>query len=207
MGPAAALLTQLLLTALGILLVFGFAVGLAVALWPALLPRLRSQTDRHISMRRATRPLDVPHNIDRWFYRHHRLYGSCVVILSIALLSFLAFGARPEVLLHALPAADRGVGAILIDTARVVLWGLGVFALIIGVVVFVRPSALKTFETWANRWVTPRRALKGLDREVRGVDDWIARHPRGWGVVIAIVSGICLLALVLHAGALSRLGG
>jgi len=207
MGPVAALLTQLLLTALGIMLAIGFAVGLGVAIRPAILGRLRSAGDRRVSMRRATRALDIPHNIDRWFYRHHRLYGAFVVTLSVVLLAFLTFGTTPQVWLHSLPVADRGIGGILVDTARLVLWALGLFALVIGVVVLVRPSALKRFETWANRWVTPRRALKGLDHDVRGLDDWIARHPRGWGITIAVVTGLCLLALLLHGGAVSRLGG
>ena len=207
MSIAVGMLIQALLLALGVMLCVALVLGLAVAARPALLERLERSSDRRFSMRELTRPLDVPHNIDPYFYRHHRVYGAAVVILAVALLSFLAFG-RPEIAWRSLfDPGNRVVGEIVVDTARVVLWILGLFALAIGAVVFARPSALKSLETWANRWLSTRRALHGVEREFRGPEQWARRHARGWGLAIAIVSGLCLVALILQTPAILRLAG
>ena len=207
MTPTWALLFQATLLALGVLLALGLAAGLAVALRPATLEYLRSGTDRRFSMRRATRPLDIPRNVDALFYRHHRIYGTAVVVLSLFLLVFLSFGQVPAADAFVSDPRYLRIGDLLVETARVVLWGLALFAFAVGVVVFVRPSGLKRLESWANRWVTPRRQLKGLEREYHALDSWAAKNPRAWGVSVAVATALCLLALILHAPAIARLGG
>lgn len=207
MTTSVGMMLQALLLALGIMLLVALVVGLMVAIRPAMLDRLERTADRRYSMRRATRVLDTPHNIDRYFYRYHRLYGAGVVILAVALLSFLAFG-QPEIAWRSLfGPGNRVVGEILVDTARVVLWILGLFALVIGALVFLRPSALKSFEAWANRWLTTRQTLHGVEREFHGAERWIRRHPRGWGLTIALLSALFLLALILQMPAIVRLTG
>lgn len=207
MTSYAGLLVQALLLALAVLLGIALLTGLAVTIRPALLDRVRRTSDQRYSMRRVTRALDIPRNIDRWFYRHHRLYGAAVVLLSIALLSFLAFG-RPDSAWRSLFGPEnRVVGEILVDTARVVLWILSLFALAVGTVVLVRPSALKSAEAVANRWLTPRRALRIIEREYHGPETWVRSHPRGWGLAIAAASALCLLALILQLPAILRFAG
>jgi hypothetical protein len=189
------LFPELVRAVVAALLAVAGLVGLLVAVHPPLLDRLRGPGDRRVSMRRATRALDVPRNADRWFYRHHRVYGTVVILLSVVLLTALAFGSAPAAWERALaPAWGAGAG-IVADTARVVLWVLGLVTLVIGVVVLVRPSALKSVERWANRWITPRRALRGLEREHRAADRWLAAHPRLWGLAMALLCGAALLAL------------
>ena len=198
---------QALLLALAVMLSVALVLGLAVAVRPALLDRFERASNRRVSMREFTRPLDEPHNIDRYFYRHHRLYGASVVVLAVALLSFLAFG-RPDIAWQSLfEPGNRVVGSIVTEAARVVLWILGLFALAIGAVVFLRPSALKAFEAWANRWLSTREALRDIEREFHGPEQWLRRHARGWGIVIAVTSALCLLALFLQIPAIVRLAG
>lgn len=207
MDIAAVTVIQVLMLALAVLLAGAFVAGAVVAIRPSTLHLLRRGADHHVSMRRATRFLDVPYNIDRWFYRHHRLYGAVVGLLAVALLAFLTFGGTSYQWLQLFDPRYRELAEIGARTARVLLWGFGVFALAIAAIVFARPSALKGVEAWANRWITARRPFRVLDREVGAPDRWVARHPRGWGLAIAAVSGACLLALLLHAGILARLGG
>jgi len=130
-----------------------------------------------------------------------------VVLLAAALLSFLAFG-QPHVAWRGLfDPGSRVVGEILVDTARVVLWILGLFALVVGAVVFLRPSALKSFEAWVNRWLSPRQILRPAEREFHAAERWMRRHPRGWAAAIALVSAVCLVALILQLPAILRLTG
>lgn len=204
MTTVAAVLVQLAMLALAILLAVAALVGIVVALRPAALERLRRASQRRRE-RRLSERLNRPYNLDRWFYRRHRLYGAAVGALALVLLGYLTFGDASYRWLTAVEPRYRGVAVMLIDAARVLLWLFGIFALVIATVVFVRPSALKGVEDKVNRWITPGRK-SGLDQEFRGPDQWAARHPRAWGVTVALVSLACLLALLLHAGSLARMG-
>jgi hypothetical protein len=186
---------EAVLLAFGVLLALCAIVGATVAIRPDALDRLKAASERRVSMRRATRPLDIPRNVDRVFYRHHKVYGATVVVLAIFLLYVLVFEGTLQ--WQALfPEEYRVVGAIVVETARIVLWLASIFALIAGTVVFVRPSALKDLERIANRWVTPRRYTYPLEREYSGLDERLSRYPRAWGTVVAVLSLICIIALI-----------
>ncbi len=204
MTIAATVLVQLAMLALAVLLAVAALVGTVVALKPAALERLRRASQQRRAMRLTDR-LNRPYNLDRLFYRRHRLYGAAVGALALVLLGYLTFGDASYRWLAAIEPRYRGVAGMLIDAARVLLWGFGIFALVIATVVFVRPSALKGVEEKVNRWITPGRKT-GVDREFRGPDQWAVRHPRAWGVTVALISLACLLALLLHAGSLARMG-
>jgi hypothetical protein len=200
----ATVLVQLAMLALAVLLAVASMVGTVVALKPAALERMRRAGQRRREARLSER-LNRPYNLDRWFYRRHRLYGTVVAALALVLLGYLTFGDASYRWLAAVESRYRGVASILIDGGRIVLWLFGIFALVIATVVFVRPSALKGIEEKVNRWISPGRSV-GLEREFRGPDQWAVRHPRAWGVAVALAGLACLLALLLHAGSLARLG-
>ncbi len=204
MTTAAAVLVQLAMIALAVLLAVAALVGIVVALQPVALERLRRASQRRREMHLSER-LNRPYNLDRWFYRRHRLYGAVVGALALVLLGYLTFGEASYRWLAVVEPRYRGVAAMLAEAARVLLWGFGIFALVIATVVFVRPSALKGVEDKVNRWISPGRSAN-LEREFRGPDQWAVRHPRAWGVTVALVSLACLLALLLHAGSLVRVG-
>jgi hypothetical protein len=198
MDPIASLLIASAMAVLAGLLALTAIIGGAVAVRPALLERLRRTSDRRYSLRRATGPLDRPRNIDRWFYRHHRAYGTVVVLLALFLLYFLAFGELRATWALMMGAEYRDIAELLGELARILLWIGAVLALLIGTVVFVRPSALKTLETGANRWLTLRRATRSLDREYGGLDARVARRPRLWGTITAVSSVVLLIALIVQ---------
>lgn len=193
------LLLKALLLAMAALLAIAMVLGLAVAIRPALLERLQQTSDQRYSMRRATRSLDIPRNVDRWFYRHHRAYGAAVVLLALFLLSFIAFGSSGDVVAGLFPRRYQGLGVILMDFSWLVMWVLGLCSLLVGVVVFIRPSALKRWEHRANRWLTLRRVTRDLEHEYSAPGEWVRRFPRTWGLVIAVASAICIVALILHS--------
>lgn len=84
--------------------------------------------------------------VERFFYRHHRPFGvfiiggSLVMMLVLMSKKFWALDVVAFVL-----ASAPGV--------RLIAWGLVSGLLMIGLVVLVRPSALKRFEAVANRQV------------------------------------------------------
>jgi hypothetical protein len=200
----AAVLVQLAMLALAVLLAVASMIGAVVALKPAALERMRRAGQRRREARLSER-LNRPYNLDRWFYRRHRLYGAVVGALALVLLGYLTFGDASYRWLSVVEPRYRGVASMFIDAGRILLWLFGIFALVIATVVFVRPSALKGIEAKVNRWTSLGRSA-GLEREFRGPDQWAVRYPRAWGVTVALVSLSCLLALLLHAGSLARMG-
>ncbi len=198
MDPLTGLLVHAAMAVLAALLALTTLIGLVVALRPGLLPRLRRVFGRRYSLRRATGALDRPRNIDRWFYRHHRAYGTVVGVLALFLLYFLAFGELGQGWRSLFPREYRQLAPILGELARIVLWFSAVLALIIATVVFARPSALKAIEGLANRWLTPRRYTRGLEREYGGLDARFAHHPRAWGTLTALLSLVLLAALIVQ---------
>lgn len=206
MDDTTALLVTAAMAVLAALLALTALLGAVVAIKPEMLQRLRAATDRRYSMRRATRPLDIPRNIDRILYRHHKLYGAVVVGLALFLLYFLTFGEQQPFWQELFPREHRQIAGIVADVARLVLWLFSVFALVIGTIVFVRPSELKRFEQRANRWVTARRATYDLDREYGWFDERLGRRPRLWGTVTLVLSTICLIALLVQWQATGLIG-
>lgn len=204
MTAVAAVLVQLAMLVLAALLAVAALVGIVVALKPTALERLRRASQRRCGAR-LSEHLNRPYNLDRWFYRRHRLYGAAVGGLALVLLGYLTFGDASYRWLATIEPRYRGVASMLIDAGRVLLWLFAIFALVIATVVFVRPSALKGVEGKVNRWISPGRSA-GLEREFRGPDQWAVRHPRAWGVTVALISLACLLALLLHAGSMARMG-
>lgn len=198
MDPLTSLLVAAAMAVLAGLLGLTTLIGGAVALRPELLDRLRRTAERRYSLRRATGPLDRPRHVDRWFYRHHRLYGTVVALLALFLLYFLAFGELSGTWTLMLGREYRDLAAILGEVARILLWLSAVFALVIGTVVFVRPSALKALERGANRWLTLRRVTRGLDREYGGLDERVTRRPRLWATIAALASLLLLVALIVQ---------
>ncbi len=198
MDPITSLLVACAMAVLAALLALTTLIGALAAVRPELLESLRRTSDRRYSLRRAMGPLDRPRNVDRWFYRHHRAYGSVVVVLALFLLYFLAFGELRASWSLVLGPEYRDSAAMAGELARLLLWISSAFALIIGTVVFVRPSALKTLERGANRWLTLRRATRSLDREHGGLDQRVARRPRLWGTISALVSLVLLVALIVQ---------
>lgn len=177
------------------------AFGAAIAVRPALLLRLRVVTDRRIDLSVSTDWLDRPRNIDHVFYRYHYLYGAVVIILAVLLLYLLTFGYERPAVEFILPDGSRVVAEILAETMRLALWILAIFCLAIGVIMLVRPSALKGFERAVNRWLSTKDVARRLDREYHGADTLAQKYPRITGSVVAVVGLVCVTLLITHWGA------
>jgi len=136
--------------------------------------------------------LDRRQSIERPLYRHHRGFGTAVMAGAIA--SFVALWALPgqPLVTGVLTGALGAWGA---EAVIVTSWALALFALVIGVFLLIRPSALKGIETTANRWIepfsSPRRAAVPLDT---GINRLIMCAPRFTGLLFLVAGLGCLLA-------------
>ena len=136
----------------GIAGVLGVAVGALLLIVPVRVLRERTALRRWFLEINLAALLDQRHTIERPLYRHHYAFGAIVIAGAIAsLVTLWKFRDHPlvtSVLLGSL--GTWGFEAVILTS-----WVLAVFALGIGAFLLVRPSALKRFETAANRWIEP----------------------------------------------------
>jgi hypothetical protein len=131
--------------------------------------------------------LDRRRSIERPLYRHHYAFGAVVIVGAVAsLVTLWEFRDHPLVtgVLPGILGAWGGSAVILTS------WALAVFALGIGVFLLIRPSALKGFETAANRWIESSPA-DGNDVITR----LVLRAPRLTGLLLLAAGLGCLLAV------------
>lgn len=181
----------------------GVVVSTLAGLWLVFAPsgalRLANRLNREYSIGWLQRALDAPRHTEPWIYRHHRIVGTVLVIATAyffwqlatdfgaAALAAMFAGALPPVALKVLASAFTSI--LVLGNAA---------GLILGVVIFVRPSALKGTERWANRWVASDKAVEFLDRRDDRAEGYAHRYPRRVGLVIlAATVYIALIALVV----------
>lgn len=183
--------------------VVGVTLATLAGLWLVLAPagalRVANRLNREYSVSWLQRALDTPRHTEPWIYRHHRVVGVLLVVatsyffwqlatdFSVSALAALFAGTMPPVALELLATVFTSI--LVIGNAA---------GLILGVVIFVRPSALKGTEGWANRWVASEKATEFLDRRNDRAEGYAHRYPRWVGaVILAATAYIVLIALAV----------
>lgn len=195
LSPALLPWVQGLLAALMLGLALAFVVGLLLLARPQALFTLNARLSRWVDTRALFGVLDRPRHAERFFYRHHRTVGALIALGATYVLWRWAFAYDRSDLqalfgqrwvtqgLDWLPAA--------LETALVALHAA---ILAIGLVIMFRPSLLKGLERTANRW-QPGPETTRLDAVVGNLDVAFEGHPRVSGLLLAIASTWCLMAL------------
>lgn len=204
MEQVLAILNSILLDTTLILLfittIVAFATGLVMIISPARMAEIKTFFDRQFSLRRALKPLDIPRYKERFYYRHHKLIGSFVVLGSLFSLSVLGLGNHAQKAMALFSQSfNRVVVEILIQSAEWFLFLGNLFALSIGLIVLLRPSLLKGFEAQANRWLTTRPYTRPLESYHPEVDRSAMLHERLYGLffILGAVYIAANLALLL----------
>ncbi|HYW04023.1 MAG TPA: hypothetical protein VFA86_08775 [Gammaproteobacteria bacterium] len=182
-------------------LAFAAVVGAWLLVHPGSLLRADRSTGRWISTRRALRFLEVPHRWERFFYRHHRVFGAIIFLGSAYCLWAYVFRYDPARMEHVIagsPAAEA-MGWLL-PAVEVIYVVLTVLTLVAGAIFYLRPSLLKGFEAAANTWVSTRRLGRGLEHESHAVQRLAGGMPRLVGL---LVLGLSLYSIVVLAAAIS----
>ena len=195
------LLTETLVTVGIVLMLLCMLTGLVFLLTPRLATSVEQEADQKLSLRKALKPLEIPRHTERFFYRYHRSVGALIALLgAIFLWLYLVEGEGSRIADwfgrqaagELLAAWSAGIGGLL-----VVINGL---AIVLGIVMAVRPSALKGIEAVANRWISTRRATRPLDREYDPLGRFALQHPRIFGALVLVGSLFVLLNLIFSGG-------
>lgn len=189
-----------LLQGLAVILVLGlllaFFVGIMLLARPRALFSLNQRLSRWVDTRAVFSMLDRPRHLERFFYRHHRILGAAIMLGASYVLWRWAFHYDRAGVVALLGRRWLAAGLDWIAPAlEVTLVGLHAAILVVGMLIFFRPSLLKGIERAANRWQPGGPATNPLDAIVDGVDDAFEGHPRVSGVLLVVSATWCLAAL------------
>lgn len=169
-----------------------FGVSLIVNSAGAL--RLIAGMNRWVSMRAATKPLEVPRDTQHVVQKYRHAFAAVFVLGgAYAIYSLLTqFNADAIIRLLGLNAFNRGAAHWLADSLRWLLIVGNLFAIIAGVMLALFPDYVVALEARAGRWVSVRRMTKGADSMNIKLDSWVAVYPRAIGTIIVMV-GLLLI--------------
>lgn len=166
-------------------------VGAGMLLKPERIAFLNQYFSRWVSADKVEEQLDRPRWIERYFYRHHRLVGSALLIGAIFILYVFLF-----------PYNARKISAAvapgywwLVDALMALLLIGIVLAALVGIVVLARPSLLREIEKSTNRWIATEDAAKLLNGMRYSLDQQLLRHRKIAGGFMILGSLYILVVL------------
>jgi hypothetical protein len=173
-------------------------VGLVLIIKPDLIIRLNRRVGKKFSLRRLTKAIEVPNNIDRVFYRHHKIIGIVVTLVASYVLYYFTFVYDANAIAQMLKSHNHGqILDLLVSALRLFMLVSCVVIVLLGITIFFRPSQLKSIEVWANRWISTRQATRSLSVERNQVNQLVDKYPRLIGIMIVFLSVYACLLLYL----------
>jgi hypothetical protein len=182
---------------MGLFLV-SMVVGLTLMINPDLIVRLNKRVGKKFSFRRLTKSVEVPKNIDRIFYRYHKVIGIIVTLVASYVLYYFIFSYDATAIAQMLKSHNHGqILDLMVSTLRLFMLICSAVILLLGIAIFIRPSLIKIVEVWANRWISTRQATRSLSVERDQVNQLVYQYPRFVGGIIVFLSVYACLLLYL----------
>ena len=174
-------------------LISGFAllaVGLLLVVNSAAALRFFDGMNRWVSMRRATRPLEIARDTQPLVQRHRYLIAAFVIAAGVFAISGLLtqYEAKAAVRMLGLDVLRPALGLWLVDSARWLLVAGSVLGIVIGLLLAFAPEKLARIEAQGGDWYSERRLVKGADAMNTGLDAQVAAHPRAAGLAIVVMA-------------------
>lgn len=177
--------------------VFAFGIGVLMLVAPQQLSALFKFSNRWISTRKLTKPLEKPRPTERALLRYPRVLGA-ILLASAALIlikgTIIATGMSVAegggLLARLYGATDYSGGlwnSVWISLVAFILLG-ALTAVVVGLTSLIRPGQLKRWGKSSNRWVSTRKLTKPLDTPHYHLDKLVLARPRLWGGVITVVA-------------------
>lgn len=171
--------------------IVGISTGAVLLVLPRKILTERTLVRRWLFEYSITAFFNRYHAIEKLAYRYHRPIGAIFTIGAVIIIvPLLGLYDHPAVVL----AFIRTLGFWGTHILILASWLLTIFALIIGIFLFIRPSALRDFEMVANRWIEPFSSTATSSQLAnRGFNRLALFAPRLTGLLL-LISGLgCLL--------------
>lgn len=181
-----------------VLAAFALLAGLLLIFAPGWTLSIARYLNREYSFAWLLRALDAPRVTEPFIYRHHRVVGVFLTLGAAYLLKQLFTAVTAEAAAELWGGAMPPALALAVMQAFYWLFLIGGLAgFVLGIVIFVRPSALKPLERWSNSWLSTDKVTETLDRRDDRPEGLAHRHPRVVGLVIVAATLYIVLMLGL----------
>jgi hypothetical protein len=187
---------------------FGLSVFAGVAgLWALLIPNSFVEFNRRLSTWIALGETPAgedngKYSLERPFYRFHLVTGPSILIAGLYVLyqAVLVLGSADIGRVLGSDASVSGMWVdILVDAAFGWIYISCAIAIVVGIIVTIRPSYLKGIEFRLNTWVDTENTTNKLDKRLNLLDEWVTSNPRIFGILS--LSGSVLVAwAMMHFG-------
>lgn len=167
--------------------IFLLAVGVGLIANSAGTLRFFGSLNRWISMRRASKPLEIPRDtrpaVQKYRYWLAAIFVAGGVFAIVGLVT--RFNSSAVITLFNLQYLRPDFAAWLVDSLRWILIVGNLTAIVAGAMLAFFPDVLAAFETRGSRWYSERQAARGADTMHLTLDSWVAAYPRAAGAIIA----------------------
>ncbi len=177
----------------------GIAVGAGLIVNSSGTFSLFEKVNRWTSLRRVTKPLEIPRDTTGIVHKYMRVLATVFVIGGAYSLYALIFQFNADAILFGLKLTGENalVTGLMLDFFRWPLVAGNVAAIIVGLVMFFAPDQLRAVEARGSKWFSDRVIRQTGDRMHMPLDRWVSASPRVAGITIAIGSGIVVISAAL----------
>lgn len=169
----------------------GILVGAGMLLRPERIVFLNQYFSHWVSADKVEEQLDRPRWIERYFYHHHWLVGSALLIGALFVLYVFLFSHNVRKIYAAIAPGNWWLANALMG---VLLIG-SVLAALVGIIVLARPSLLREIEKSTNRWISTEGVAKFFNRVHDSLDRRLLRHRKIAGAFMILGSLYILVVL------------
>ncbi len=164
-------------------------LGLMLLLVPAKAMKLADYLNRWVSTQAFFDSVNQPRYQEKFFYRYHHYFGAVIVFLALFSIYMLVFYAGMQTTAgYFLKLAESEFEQWLFVNLYYLLILMLLLALLVGLAIYFRPSALKKLEVWSNRWVKTEEKLSSLDKVHDIPGNILAEKPRLFGLFVLLGS-------------------
>ncbi len=180
---------------LGVLI---FLIGLCLIIQPSKFLQFGQSMGKWISTEKYFNSLDRPHYQERFIYKHHLIFGSLIIIGAIYTLYMLVFNVTVSMILVSLPEVINYFWSDwFYSTAYYLFIAAKTIALIVGIIILIRPSYLKGIETYLNKWIISDDKLMGLDEAHEISTNILPGSPRLFGLAVVLGGLYIMLSMAI----------
>jgi len=179
-------LFQFLIVLVLVFATVGLAVGIGLLVSSARTVRFIQSMNRWVSTRGALKAMEIPRDTERFSHGNGRRMGWVLIAGGIFATLGLLFGV--DIAAFSAAAAKGNARIMVSIVAATLKWFLilgSVTGVLVGYLLCFSPNALASLEKYANRWLSPRRAMRGGDDVHLTLDRLVEAHPAPSGWILA----------------------
>jgi len=168
--------------------VFSFIVGISFTMRNATMLRFFEFMNESYSVRKAMKPLDIPHFVEPVLLKHPVGLGIAIILGAVTSI-YLLMDINAEIF-HSVflgPFSYFSAVTLASYTKSFLLIGNGI-CVVVGLLLLFLPHQLSSIEAYTDQWYTLRKQTRPLDQMHHGVDKWVLAHPTIFGITLSIMS-------------------